>query len=239
MSLREEKGTKRQRRIKLAKQVAIGTVIFFSFAVLAKVADRPPRPSPDVIKKLEKIEGSQKSLKRKFKAIEEDIKELKDTTEAPKWLDDQTNRKLLGRRRILADRRGGNWIGRIDQYLAGTPLAGQGRAFFLAAVDNGLPPNLSVAIAARESGKGAQIPSGSYNPFGMTAGTAPGYAVVNARGPDGTRGYQAFPDWATAIKEHNKFIANHWGAVSGPRQMRGYAMDPAWANGVQANMGQI
>jgi len=239
MSLRGDKQTKRQRRIGLIKKVTAYVVIFSSFAVLGYVADRPSKPNPKIMKQLREIKTNQKTLKEKQKVIKEDIKELKNTTEAPKWLDNEVRGKIRGRRRILADRRGGNWVNRIDNYLVGTPLAGHGRIFFLSAVDNGLPPNLSVAIAAKESGKGQQIPPGSYNPFGMTAGTAPGYGVVNARGPDGTRGYQAFPSWETAIREHNEFIARHWGSVSGPRQMRGYAMDPAWANGVQANMGQI
>jgi len=240
MSLREQKQTRKQRRIAMAKKLATGAVILLAFATLARVADRPPEVNPDLTTQLEEIKEELKTLKRQQKTMQGDIDKLKDTTKEPEWLkNEQSRSKLRSRRRVLADARGGNWIGRIDQYLAGTPLAGQGRTFFMAAVDNGLPPNLSAGIAKRESQLGRHIPPGSHNPFGMTAGTAPGYGVVSARGPDGTRPYQAFPSWETAIREHAEFIARHWGAVSSPRQMRGYAMDPAWANGVVASMGEI
>ena len=104
-------------------------------------------------------------------------------------------------------------IDRLDSFLAGSPLAGKGRQFYLAAVDNNIEPRLSVAIATRESGLGRIIPNGSFNAWGMTAGTSPGYSTVSARGPDGTRGYQSYPNWDIAIAEHAQFIARTWGPV--------------------------
>lgn len=47
------------------------------------------------------------------------------------------------------------WSGRIDAYLAGSPLSGQGKTFAEAAWDYGVDPRWSPAIANTESSKGA------------------------------------------------------------------------------------
>lgn len=47
------------------------------------------------------------------------------------------------------------WAGRLNAYLAGSPLAGKGEKFAAAAWDYGVDPRWSPAIAAVESGKGA------------------------------------------------------------------------------------
>lgn len=47
------------------------------------------------------------------------------------------------------------WAGRIDAYLGGSPLAGQGRTFAEAAWDYGVDPRWSPAISCIESSKGA------------------------------------------------------------------------------------
>ena len=46
------------------------------------------------------------------------------------------------------------WAGRIDAYLAGSPLAGQGATFASAAWDSGVDPRWSPAISCIESSKG-------------------------------------------------------------------------------------
>lgn len=46
------------------------------------------------------------------------------------------------------------WAARIDAYLAGSPLAGQGYTFASAALNCGIDPRFSPAIACTESGKG-------------------------------------------------------------------------------------
>jgi len=47
------------------------------------------------------------------------------------------------------------WSARIDAYLAGSPLAGQGTTFAKAAYEYGVDPRFSPAISFTESGKGA------------------------------------------------------------------------------------
>lgn len=46
------------------------------------------------------------------------------------------------------------WKGRLDAYLAGSPLAGYGVNFAAAAWDNGIDPRFSAAISCMESSKG-------------------------------------------------------------------------------------
>ncbi|MCL1797309.1 MAG: CMP-2-keto-3-deoxyoctulosonic acid synthetase [Eggerthellaceae bacterium] len=58
-----------------------------------------------------------------------------------------------------------HWGNRIDAFLAGFPLAGQGRAFAEAAWNYGIDPRLSVAISNTESTRG-QACSVSYNAWG-------------------------------------------------------------------------
>lgn len=47
------------------------------------------------------------------------------------------------------------WAGRLDSYLAGSPLSGQGKTFSSAAWDAGIDPRFSAAISTVESSKGA------------------------------------------------------------------------------------
>ena len=47
------------------------------------------------------------------------------------------------------------WTARIDAYLAGSPLEGQGVTFATAAWNNGVDPRWSPAISNTESSKGA------------------------------------------------------------------------------------
>lgn len=49
----------------------------------------------------------------------------------------------------------GQWAGRIDAYLGGSPLSGQGATFAAAAWDYGVDPRWSPAISCVESSKGA------------------------------------------------------------------------------------
>ena len=83
-----------------------------------------------------------------------------------------------------------HWAGRIDAYLAGSPLAGQGRVFAEAAWDYGVDPRWSPAIAHVESSKGLYcfLP---YNAWGW--------------------GYVTWPDWETAIRAHVRGLANGYG----------------------------
>lgn len=57
------------------------------------------------------------------------------------------------------------WSGRIDNYLAGSPLSGYGRNFAIAAWDYGVDPRWSPAISCVESSKGS-ICFRSHNAWG-------------------------------------------------------------------------
>ncbi len=65
----------------------------------------------------------------------------------------------------------------IDQWLAGTPLAGLGPEFVGAAFNAGLNPILLVAIAFAESQLGETAPSGTNNAFGLMHKTSNGYGL--------------------------------------------------------------
>lgn len=131
-------------------------------------------------------------------------------------------RSRIKRWAALPDR-GGNWIGRIDQYLAGTPLQGQGRTFYLAAVDAEIEPRLMPAIAMIESG-GGRVNANTNNFFGRKA----------------RRGWASWSTPEEAIKNQAHYIANMWGEVSSPYEMRGYAIpSPPWMGKVSSQMRQI
>lgn len=122
----------------------------------------------------------------------------------------------------LPDRQG-NWVDRINWYLAGTRLAGQGRVFYLAATDAGIEPRLMPAIAMVESGAGRHN-ANSNNFFGRRA----------------VRGWMAWPSAEAAIRNQAFYIAGKWGQVSGPHQMRGYAVPSRpWQAKVAREMARI
>lgn len=230
------KGTVGKLKEKMGDLIVIAIVvscvaasIFASFALIAI----PPRLEKPRIKAsaLDATATIQKLIEKNKPTTESLAPFIRNEVEKIIHEDDQTSRQF--RRRVQVSR-GGDFINRIDRFVAGTPLEGHGRTFYVASLDNGLPWNLSVAIARRESHLGRAIPTGSYNAWGMTAGTVPGYSAVAARGSDGTRPYEAFPDWDTGIIEHASYIRRTWGPVQSARQMRGYAMDKNWANGVEA-----
>ena len=82
------------------------------------------------------------------------------------------------------------WATRIDAYLAGSPLAGQGTTFAEAAWAYGVDPRWSPAIACIESGKGAYC-----------------FLPCNAWG----WGSVSWPDWDTAIRAHVAGLASGYG----------------------------
>lgn len=73
------------------------------------------------------------------------------------------------------------WSVRIDNYLAGSPLAGHGRTFAESAWDYGVDPRWSPAISCVESGKGRYC-FRSHNAWGW--------------------GRSSWSDWDTAIRSH-------------------------------------
>lgn len=54
-------------------------------------------------------------------------------------------------------------VERLDHFLAGSPLAGYGQAFYDAGVANGIDPRLLVALAYAESSNGRHITRGDAN----------------------------------------------------------------------------
>ena len=82
------------------------------------------------------------------------------------------------------------WTQRIDAYLAGSPLAGQGVTFATAAWDNGVDPRWSPAISNTESSKGAHcfLP---YNAWGW--------------------GDRSWSNWEDAINAHVAGLAQGYG----------------------------
>lgn len=75
------------------------------------------------------------------------------------------------------------WTNRIDNYLAGSPMAGQGYNFAVAAWNTGVDPRWSPALAASRAAR-ASIAPGSYNAWGWSG-----------RGG----GWRSFGSWSEAV----------------------------------------
>lgn len=84
------------------------------------------------------------------------------------------------------------WAGRIDNYLAGSPMAGQGKTFASAAWDSGVDPRWSPAIATVESSTGA-ICFMPYNAWGW--------------------GSYSFSSWEEAIPAHVSYLGSMYGST--------------------------
>ena len=82
------------------------------------------------------------------------------------------------------------WAGRIDNYLSGSPLAGQGKTFASAAWDYGVDPRWSPAISNTESSKGLYCFK-SHNAWGW--------------------GSSSWSSWEEAINAHVKGLAAGYG----------------------------
>lgn len=82
------------------------------------------------------------------------------------------------------------WTARIDAYLAGSPLAGKGAVFALAAWENGVDPRWSPAISNTESSKGANCFK-PYNAWGW--------------------GSSGWSNWDEAINAHVAGLASGYG----------------------------
>lgn len=112
------------------------------------------------------------------------------------------------------------WTTRIDNYLAGSPLAGYGRTFAEAAWNSGVDPRWSPAIAAIESTKGTYC----FRPF-------------NAWGWMG----KSFSSWEEAIPEHVAYLRRVYGTTITTAAAQKYC-PPTWQdwyNKVSAQMNRI
>ena len=111
------------------------------------------------------------------------------------------------------------WGGRIDNYLSGSPLGGQGRVFAEAAWDYGVDPRWSPAISNTESSKGRYC-FRSYNAWGW--------------------GNISWGSWDEAIRAHVRGLANGYGYTISMEAARKYCPPNAehwyYATAAQMNM---
>lgn len=103
------------------------------------------------------------------------------------------------------------WTARIDAYLSGSPLAGQGSVFASAAWDHGVDPRWSPAISCVESTKGAYC-----------------FLPCNAWG----WGDYGFGSWEEAIRGHVAYLAGMYGSTVTPEAASVYCPPNAsfWYN---------
>lgn len=112
------------------------------------------------------------------------------------------------------------WSARIDAYLAGSPLAGQGRTFAEAAYEYGCDPRLSPAISTVESSTG-RVCFKPYNAWGW--------------------GNASWSSWEEAIWAHVAGLASGYGGQLTYAGAQKYCPPNAahWYASVLANMEQI
>lgn len=109
------------------------------------------------------------------------------------------------------------WSGRIDNYLAGSPLEGYGQVFAEAAWDNGVDPRWSPAISNTESSKGAVC-----------------FRPCNAWG----WGDAGWGDWDTAIRSHVAGLAAGYGYSITVDAAQVYC-PPNWEEWYNKTLGQM
>ena len=98
------------------------------------------------------------------------------------------------------------WAPRIDAYLAGSPLAGQGTAFASAAWDYGVDPRWSPAISTVESSKGA-VCFRPYNAWGWGSSSWSSWPeAINAHVAGLARGY----GYTLTIEAAQKYCPPNW-----------------------------
>ena len=117
------------------------------------------------------------------------------------------------------------WTSRIDNYLAGSPMAGQGYNFAVAAWNTGVDPRWSPAIACIESSKGLYC-AGSYNAWGWSA-----------RGG----GWRSFGSWSEGVSAHVAYLGANYGSTLTPAAAKKYC-PPTWQdwyNKVASQMNRI
>lgn len=112
------------------------------------------------------------------------------------------------------------WSGRIDAYLAGSPLAGHGTTFAEAAYDYGVDPRFSPAISNVESSKGLYCFK-PHNAWGW--------------------GSSSWPDWDTAIRAHVAGLASGYGYTVSVSAAKKYCPPnwQFWYSAVLSNMNSI
>lgn len=109
------------------------------------------------------------------------------------------------------------WSGRIDAYLSGSPLAGQGATFAEAAWTYGVDPRWSPAIANTESTKGAYC-AYAHNAWGW--------------------GSVSWGSWEEAINAHVRGLANGYGYTISVGSAKKYC-PPNWEHWYNVTLAQM
>lgn len=109
------------------------------------------------------------------------------------------------------------WAGRIDAYLAGSPMAGTGTTFAEAAWDYGVDPRWSPAISNTESSKGLYCFS-SHNAWGW--------------------GSASWDNWDDAIRSHVAGLARGYGYTISVDAAKKYC-PPNWEHWYSATLAQM
>lgn len=121
------------------------------------------------------------------------------------------------------------WGSRIDAYLAGSPLAGQGVNFAASAWKWGIDPRWSPAISNTESSKGAYCIR-PHNAWGWGAADSDPYGLASEWG-----------SWEEAIDAHVAGLAKGYGYTITMRGAQSYCPNTwqSWYNKTLAQMAQI
>ena len=109
------------------------------------------------------------------------------------------------------------WAGRIDSYLAGSPMAGTGEIFAEAAWDYGADPRYSPAISNTESSKGLYC-FNSHNAWGW--------------------GSESWDSWEDAIRDHVAGLARGYGYTISVEAAKKYC-PPNWEHWYSATLAQM
>ena len=129
-----------------------------------------------------------------------------------------------GREAFIAE-----WAGRIDAYLEGSALAGQGENFAAAAWKHGVDPRWSPAISNTESSKGA-VCIRPFNAWGWGAADSDPYGLA-----------LEWQSWAEAIDAHVAGLAEGYGYTISLSNAKRYCPNTwqSWYNKTLAQMSQI
>ena len=121
------------------------------------------------------------------------------------------------------------WSKRIDAYLEGSSLAGQGVNFAASAWKWGIDPRWSPAISNTESSKGAYCIR-PHNAWGWGAADSDPYGLASE-----------WNSWEEAIDAHVKGLANGYGYTISMRGAMSYCPNTwqSWYNKTLAQMAQI
>ncbi len=109
------------------------------------------------------------------------------------------------------------WAGRIDSYLAGSPMAGTGEIFAEAAWDYGVDPRYSPAISNTESSKGLYC-FNSHNAWGW--------------------GSESWDSWEDAIRDHVAGLARGYGYTISVEAAKKYC-PPNWEHWYNVTLAQM